>query len=45
MIKENTAAAIEALSTLLHEDQIFTGDKTEKLSKDFYWYSPVLKAA
>lgn len=32
------------LGELLPEDQIVTGEKTEKYSKDFYWYSPVLKA-
>lgn len=45
MIKENTAAAIEGISKFLPEKQIVTGEKTEKYSKDFYWYSPVLKAA
>jgi FAD/FMN-containing dehydrogenase len=43
MIKSNTTTAIEALRSVLDDSCIITGEKTEKYSKDFYWYSPVLK--
>ncbi|MBT65398.1 MAG: FAD-linked oxidase [Puniceicoccaceae bacterium] len=38
-----TTENLEALQAILGEDQVITGKKTEKYSKDFYWYSPVLK--
>jgi hypothetical protein len=38
-----TAEAIEALQAMLGEEQVITGKKTDKYSKDFYWYSPILK--
>lgn len=43
MIQTNTTAAIEALREFLDDQSIITGEKTDKYSKDFYWYSPVLK--
>ena len=33
----------DSLCDILGEDRIFRGEDTEKYSKDFYWYSPVLK--
>jgi len=38
-----TAEIVGALKKILGDDQVITGEKTEKYSKDFYWYSPVLK--
>jgi FAD/FMN-containing dehydrogenase len=38
-----TPALIESLTSLLGRDRVITGEKTEVMSKDFYWYSPVLK--
>ena len=31
------------LLEILPEDRVVTGEKTDRFSKDFYWYSPVLK--
>jgi len=44
MIKKVTPEALSDLKAVLPEDQIIVGEKTDKYSKDFYWYSPVLKA-
>jgi hypothetical protein len=38
-----TDETVKALQSILGEDQVITGKKTDKYSKDFYWYSPVLK--
>ena len=34
---------LDNLRDILGDDRIFRGEDTEKYSKDFYWYSPVLK--
>ncbi|TVP82333.1 MAG: FAD-binding oxidoreductase [Puniceicoccaceae bacterium] len=34
---------IQSLEAVLDAERVITGEKTEKFSKDFYWYSPVLK--
>jgi hypothetical protein len=38
-----TPEALEALQAILGEDNVIVGEKTDRYSKDFYWYSPVLK--
>ncbi|MGZ0657164.1 FAD-binding oxidoreductase [Coraliomargarita sp. W4R72] len=38
-----TPETVEALKVILGEEHVITGKKTEKYSKDFYWYSPILK--
>ncbi|MEM7791370.1 MAG: FAD-binding oxidoreductase [Verrucomicrobiota bacterium] len=38
-----TPEVLTELGSVLPADQIVVGDKTERYSKDFYWYSPVLK--
>ena len=35
---------ISSFQSVVGEDNVFTDyDNVEKLSKDFYWYSPILK--
>ena len=38
-----TPEIVSKLQTIVPKERIFTGSKTEKFSKDFYWYSPILK--
>lgn len=38
-----TPEVLSELEAIIPKERLFTGDKTEKFSKDFYWYSPVLK--
>jgi len=38
-----TPEVLSDLEAIVPQERLFTGDKTEKFSKDFYWYSPVLK--
>ena len=38
-----TPEIVSTLQTIVPKERIFTGSKTEKFSKDFYWYSPILK--
>ncbi len=42
-INPNIEAALPKLLEILPEDRVVTGEKTNRFSKDFYWYSPVLK--
>lgn len=39
-----TDSVLAALLEILPEERVISGEKTDKYSKDFYWYSPVLKA-
>lgn len=43
MNKTISPETLAELKAILPEDQIIVGEKTDKYSKDFYWYSPVLK--
>lgn len=38
-----TPEVLSSLREIVPEEDLFVGEKTEKFSKDFYWYSPILK--